>query len=580
MSKHDAVSKLRQQALELLKRRESVPLSEIKFDILHELHVHQIELEMQNEELLRTQDELSLSKERYFRLYDLAPIGYCTLNEKGIIKESNFTTTSLLGLHKNSLLNKSFSHFIFNEDQDIYYHYIKLLKTTEKTQSCELRMQKSNSSQFWGRLEGIVAKDNEEKIAPMILIVISDVSQREKQLLATNLELKKAREEAVSAGNAKSNFLANMGHEIRTPMNAIIGMAELLSETKLDEQQLKYLSIFKMAGFNLLHIIDDILDITKIESGKFEIDNSPFNLFQTVKDVVTLMSNKAESNKINLTYTFYPSTPKMYLGDQFRIKQILINLIGNSLKFTSSGSISLKIGRNIDTSINGNIWISITDTGIGIQKEKQKKLFQIYSQADSSTTKSFGGTGLGLAICKKLVELMGGVIWLESEEGLGTTVTFTLQCEEINQNSLEEIIKESKLQQVPFEVINQHCLRILLVDDIEFNRILIKEYLKETNHIIVEAENGIKAIEEAKRGDYDLILMDIQMPIMDGYSATKEIRKWEKETNHQHIPIIAVTAYAMKEEVEKSYEVGCDQHLSKPILKENLMKAIENFTRV
>ena len=562
--------KLRQAALDELHRDKNLilPIDE-KSDVLHELYVHQIELEMQSAEILKANNDLSLSQVRYFQLYNLAPVGYCTLDDQGKIIEANFFTTHLLGLQKKRLKEQFFTRFIFKEDQDIFYLYIKELKASNKNQSCELRMQREDKSIFWGRLEASITKDLDG--LPIIFIIISDVSKREEQLLAINLELKKARLEAESAGRAKSNFLANMGHEIRTPMNAIIGMSELLSETKLDAQQLKYLSIFKTAAFNLLHIIDDILDITKIESGKVEIKKKNFDLGQLVKEVVELMSINTQNKKINLSYSFSPFMPTTYLGDEFRIKQILMNLIGNSLKFTFSGSITILVEQNLEPTKKGNICIKIIDTGIGIQKEQQKKLFQIYSQADSSSTKSFGGTGLGLAICKKLVELMDGEIWLNSEEGVGTTITFTLQCEEIKELISTKIINESN----HIKIKNQRPLKILLVDDVDFNRILVKEYLKNSNHIIIEAQNGKQALEEAKRGEYDIILMDMQMPILDGYSATKEIRKWEEETGHHHTPIIAVTAYAMKEEEEKSLKIGCDHHLSKPILKERLMEILE-----
>jgi signal transduction histidine kinase len=376
---------------------------------------------------------------------------------------------------------------------------------------------------------------------------------------------------------SKTEFLFNMSHEIRSPMNAIVGMAELLLETKLDQGQKKYVTILKKAGFNLLHTINDILDISKISSGKFAIEKNQFNLKTLVNEVIEIVKVEANSKKLMLNSFIYPETPENLIGDDFRIKQILMNLIGNAIKFTNQGFIIVKIGRNTQTR-KGNLLFEVTDTGIGISKEQQNKLFKPFSQVDSSTTKSFSGSGLGLAISKSIVEMMNGEIWLDSIASKGTSVYFTLDCEEIKEIS-EDIINQPPIKSLDTaeDKEDRKKLKILLVDDVEFNRILIKEYLKNTKHIITEVENGKIAVEKNTDEPFDVILMDMQMPIMDGYTATRQIREWEAKTGHEHIPIIAITAYAMKEEQEKSLAAGCDQHLSKPILKENLIKVLEEI---
>jgi PAS domain S-box-containing protein len=381
-------------------------------------------------------------------------------------------------------------------------------------------------------------------------------------------QLKNAKAAADTASKFKSTFLANMSHEIRTPMNAILGMAELLAETQLTHEQQNCVNIFQKSGSHLLSIINDILDISKIESGSFKIEEEIFNIKNILLEVLELFTEKARIKNIVLKTDIPPELHEFVKGDALRLKQVLLNLLGNALKFTPQGTITVSIKHNDDKSLGGNFIIKVIDNGIGISKEQQDKLFQPFSQADSSTTKNHGGTGLGLSISKKLVELMGGTIWMKSTEGTGTSVSFTVEC--VHSHAAADKVEVK-------DVVSLHLreLNILIVDDSETNRQLIRAYLKKLKHKITEAENGQIAINKIQEQHFDIILMDIQMPVMDGYEATRRIRMYEKEKALTRSRVIALSAYAQKEEHDKSIASGCDLHLNKPISKNDLLYALK-----
>jgi len=519
-------------------------------------------------------------------------------------------------------------------------------------------------------------------------------------------ELAIARDEALEAVRMKSEFLASMSHEIRTPLNAIIGMSDLMSETSLTNEQNRYVRVFQKAGEALLSLVNDILDLSKIEAQQLVLENIPFNIVAIVEESAEIYALKAADKDIEIITRTYlnRSINISRIGDPGRLKQIILNLISNALKFTDKGEVIISLSddseKNKDTD---NIIISVSDTGIGIPKEKLETIFASFTQADTSTTRKYGGTGLGLTICKHLSQMMGGDITVESEEGKGSCFSISISLSRqtgqllikhkfLNKNiyvidtsinsclSLEEHIletganaikitnihdiedtinngpeadailvnsqfvfsndgiDESLSKYVPLNkvillvnpkymsrhsrtaeshglkellvkpvkckdlyyaldsVINSRSndsrnvanideeyshvdrKRILLVEDNPDNRLLIKAYLKNTPHSIDEAENGAIAVDMYKQDNYDLIFMDVQMPVMDGHEATRQIRAWEKENNKQHTKIISLTAHAMKEEIDKCMAAGCDTHLSKPIKKSTLLQTIKELS--
>lgn len=519
---------------------------------------------------LKIAEAYQASEMRFRKLIDHSWDAFLCIDEQGKFNYASGAVTRVWGYSAEELMGVVAFDLVHEEERDqAMLSIMRILQQPGMTESIRYRARKKTGEYAWA--ESVATNLLHDPYVGAIIINIHDISEE----VRIKMELNEAKVRAEEANEAKSQFLANMSHEIRTPLGAILGFTDLiLDPTIADEERRRYSEVVKRNGAQLSSLIKDILDLSKIEADRLEIESVPVSVPNIAEEVIGTLWGVAEKKGVRLCLEPWENLPELIWSDPTRLRQIITNLVGNAIKFTHQGKVTIFIHGEIDReSKKPFVMVDVADNGIGISPEQSRYLFKRFSQADPSMTRTHGGTGLGLSLSKALAELMGGdLVLVKSEPGKGSTFRASFPAIPAEERS-GGLYKEESTHDAPLaEHLPLKGVRILLAEDSADNQLLIRKYLEGEGAQIEFANDGLEAVNKAFESSYDLILMDIQMPRMSGYDATKALR-----SHGYSKPIIALTAHALREEREKSLEYGCDAHLTKPINRKELVQFVSDL---
>jgi signal transduction histidine kinase/ActR/RegA family two-component response regulator len=548
--------------------------------LVHELQVHQLELEMQNQALREAHAEISRNLDQLTELYDLAPIAYLTLDQNGLITQANVMAKKLLGSPLMGKDHGRLARFIEPESLAAYREFIAGIFSHGRLETITLTLENAvGDNPVYVFIEGVATEDKQQ--CRLVLTDLTKLHLTEEALASQGVrsaELAAAKEAAEAANRAKASFLANMSHEIRTPMSAIVGMLYLMQKTDLSIEQQTQLAKIDTAAKNMLGILNDILDLSKVEANQLSIEQTPFVLTDMLADLRNLAEGKIATKQLALTIDFQPALNGLrVVGDPLRLKQVLLNLLSNAVKFTAHGEIGLSASISAETTDDFQLSFAVSDTGCGIAPEALERVFAAFEQADASTTRQYGGTGLGLSISKRLAQLMGGDISVQSTPGSGSTFSFTIRLKKVPGDALAEPVAQLAPCPDTENILKtrHRDKRILLAeDDPILQEVMLAMLHDEIGLTIDLAADGAQAVALATATAYDLILMDFQMPVMDGLSATRAIRHLN---GHDKTPILAMTANAFASDRASCLDVGMNDFISKPVVPEYLFSILAKW---
>jgi len=561
----DSGREIRKRA-EAIAGHSSSPEMSAQDRLIYELKVHQIELEMQNNELQQSYQEIERSRKQYELLFEFAPVPYFVFNAEGGILDVNEAGAALLRTGRDRLERKPFVVYLSDEHHGAFFNHLRRVFEVGQRQSAEVQLKIRGGGDMWARLES--RPQTGMKGTPQCLTAIIDVSGQKR--IEDDLIL--AREDAETANRAKNAFLANMSHEIRTPMNGILSLSELALQADVPDEVRGYLRTIHSSAAALMSILDDVVDLSRIEGDRRYLRKEPFRPGELVGQIETMFAPNMEEKGLTLTTDVPDPLSDVLVGDRNRLRQIIVNLLSNAIKHTERGEITLRVTETELTDFLRELTFEVRDGGPGIDPKERKRILDAFRQGIDDVTQRYEGRGVGLTVSRRLATLMGGQLYFESTPEKGNRFFLTVPLELPGEGDAPQVAPERRSADGPG--INR---RILVAEDNAINLLVIRTVLEKAGYEVESVNNGQDALDTLGEHPFDLVLMDISMPGMDGITATKMIRNDRDGRFHRDVPIIAISAHSMKGDRERFLEAGMNDYISKPFVRETVLSVIERY---